>query len=175
MKALLLVIGFIFSLFTFGQDTSKTNNQNRMVKFPASPSLTFVKSTTHTLSLQYSKTGTFKIDTLFVYEKSKATKALQKKGIGTTVHLTKNSIKGTYIDSTTFIYLENEKLETDDYLYRAFGALPKNRPSNLPKYLYVQRITSTTNAIDLPYGLALLDNGTLLLPYKGILLYLVKI
>ena len=60
-----------------------------------------------------------------------------------------------------------EVMETTDYLYRVFGMVPEEVPSDLPASMKVHR----TNNLDC-YGIAIVSNDIMVMPYNGALIYL---
>jgi hypothetical protein len=71
------------------------------------------------------------------------------------------------MDSVSYRVTEVELMNTEDYLYRIFGEIPASIPDDLP--LNVNVIKTDNLAC---YGIVRLSDEVVLIPYKGLLLYL---
>lgn len=164
---LFLIVGMVST--SYGQDTIKTIQAN----VPGAPSrpgaaMSYVSRdrakelTNETTSI----VGTYTIDHYAVQlRKPNNNKVINT--VGTEAIVTDISIGGEAMDSILFQISDRELMSTDDYLYRVFGELPEEIPTDLPATLYVYK----TNNLDC-YGIGQLSDGTLLIPVEGILLYL---
>jgi len=89
---------------------------------------------------------------------------------GTTVKVQNTSIAGSGIDPLTFEIYQVEVQKKDDFMYRVFGNDLKEKATNLPESFTVHK-TDNENC----YGIVDLGGGRIVIPYKGVLLYLIRI
>ncbi len=166
ITGLLFVVGLVST--TFGQDTTKALKATvpGAVSRPGG-NLPFVsiekaKELTSTPSIS----GSYLIDHYAVQLRKPGNKTIID-AVGTPVNVTDISVAGESLDSVLFQISDRELMSTEDYLYRVFGELPEEIPTDLPPNLYVFK----TNNLEC-YGIGQLSDGTLLVPKEGILLYL---
>lgn len=88
---------------------------------------------------------------------------------GTTVKVQNTSIAGSGIDPLTFEIYQVEVQKKDDFIYRVFGSDLKKSETNLPETFTVHK-TDNENC----YGIVDLGGGRIVIPYKGVLLYLTR-
>ena len=108
----------------------------------------------------------FTIDRYTVMVRNSATKSLTKL-TGSAVQIAAEKISGDQIQTITLKFSDMEVMETTDYLYRVFGMVPEEVPSDLPASMKVHR----TNNLDC-YGIAIVSNDIMVMPYNGALIYL---
>jgi len=166
ITSLLLLLGCIST--TFGQDTLKTTkatNSGQISRPGATmPYVSLQKA--KELSTTPSISGTYIIDH-YAVQIRKTSNSTIIEAVGTAIIATENSIAGEELDSINFQISDRELMSTEDYLYRVFGELPEEIPTDLPATIYVFK----TNNLAC-YGIGQLADGTLLIPREGILLYL---
>lgn len=166
IASLLLILGLV--LPSFGQDTLKAIKANvpGQVSRPGGSmpyvSIEKAKELTSTPSIS----GNYTIDHYAVQLRKTSNKNIIE-AVGSPVIVTEISVAGESIDSINFQISDRELMSTEDYLYRVFGELPEELPTDLPATLYVFK----TNNLEC-YGIGQLSDGTLLIPREGILLYL---
>lgn len=152
-----------------GQDTIKTIRAN----VPGAPSRPGAAMSYVSLDRakklsneQYAIAGTYTIDHYAVQlRKPNNNKVINT--VGTEAIVTDISVRGEAMDSILFQISDRELMSIDDYLYRVFGELPEEIPTDLPATLYIYK----TNNLEC-YGIGQLSDGTLIIPVEGILLYL---
>jgi hypothetical protein len=167
ITGLFVVFGMVS--ISYSQDSTKTIRANvpgaasRPGVAMSYVSLDRAKELTHETS---SIAGTYTIDHYSVQlRKPNNNKIINT--VGTEAIVTDISIGGEAMDSILFQISDRELMSTDDYLYRVFGELPEEIPTDLPVTLYVYK----TNNLEC-YGIGQLSDRTLLIPVEGILLYL---
>jgi len=163
-----LVVLLGFSLTTTAQDTLKQLKptiQGQPGRTAASmPQLTMnrVKELNATPKIN----GNYTIDRYSVQLKKRGNKSVIK-AVGSKVAVTEVLLSGSAIDSISFQISETEIMSIEDYLFRIFGELPAEIPSDLPENIFVHK----TNNLSC-YAIGQLADGTLLIPREGVLLYL---
>ncbi|MCB9223067.1 MAG: hypothetical protein H6582_02725 [Crocinitomicaceae bacterium] len=98
-------------------------------------------------------------------------KSLNKKDLqhllGTLIRIRETDITGDLIDPLTIENIGTEKMNREDYIFRAFGSTTLDTESNLPEIVNVHK----TGRSDC-YGIVILSNSKVVMPYKGTLLFL---
>ncbi|WP_066757984.1 hypothetical protein [Crocinitomix algicola] len=110
--------------------------------------------------------GRYYIERYDVHHNSSKTKKAIK-AVGTYLEITDSLISGTAIEPIIFKISHSEILEGADYLYRVFGETPEDVPQEWPEEFAVHK----TNNLDC-YGIGVLPDGTVIIPYNGLILYL---
>lgn len=169
MKQLLSVLAIGLAMVSFGQDTTEVKKvgQKRAVTTPADafPAVSFRKLDNDVISPD-NITGEYIIERYAVQVKTSETKKAIGV-VGTELVIDNYSIVGSEIDSMEFQFSDSEYMNIEDYLYRIFGLVPEDIPDDLPTNIIVHK----TNNLDC-YGIGELSDGTVLIPYNGLLLYL---
>lgn len=154
---------------SFGQDSTKVikkTGQKRMTKTPggAFPVVSFKKANPELAEANI--TGKFIIEEYSLQVKTSETnKAIRS--VGSALEISETDISGAAIDTISYRISDSQNMNTEDYLFRIFGEVPESIPDNLPMNILVHK----TDNLDC-YGIAQLADGTVLIPYKGLLLYL---
>lgn len=174
MKFILLSCLVVATGFSFAQDTTKTKTHNqpvsnkRIVGLKAVPKGIARKPLDET-SGSTNVFGGYTIDKYTVIIRNSDTKKLAKI-TGSQVKITEERINGTEMEEISLKFSDTEFMETTDYLYRVFGEMPSTIPDDLPATL---KVFKTNNLYC--YGIAELDDRTIIMPYKGALVYLIRI
>ncbi len=162
----------------FGQVKSEKNEPVKTVSKPVFPSKTgiqFYELKQEKKDVAEGITGEFKIDRVEVTLKQKASKALTDSGVGSVITISEDMISGALIDSMAFVILDQEYLESTDFLFRTLGQMPEKIPADLPTQIFVRKVTPNFKNSYTIYGIGKLTDGTIILPYYGTLLYLTKL
>jgi hypothetical protein len=89
--------------------------------------------------------------------------------VGSFVRVDSATITGDQIDPMTFTIFQVERLQKDDYLFRVFGKDINAVQTDLPASFNVHK---TDN--ERCYGIVETGDGRIAIPYRGVLLYLVR-
>lgn len=171
MKNLFLLLTFAILLPSFAQDTTS----KKVATFPKVNISKLAELQRSPKKLNTIVKGEFKIDKIFINEKSKTNKDLIKNGIGSKVFIDDSGLSGDYLESVSFTFIESESLELVDFLYRSFGKMPNNIPDDLPESVVVQKLAPSLEGPSAGYGIINMSNGTIILPYNNTILYLVRL
>lgn len=113
--------------------------------------------------------GDYIIDSYSVIDKKLLKKKERKGLIGTRVRVDLADLTGDQIKSLSFEILEVENMSKEDYMFRVFGDKIDIELSELPAMLRVHKTDQSAC-----YGIIELHDSKLVLPYKGLLLFLSK-
>jgi hypothetical protein len=89
--------------------------------------------------------------------------------VGSFVRVDSSTVTGNQIDPMTFTIFQVERLQRDDYIFRVFGKDILAVQTDLPASFNVHK---TDN--ERCYGIVEAGDGRVAIPYKGVLLYLVR-
>lgn len=89
--------------------------------------------------------------------------------VGSIVKIAPLAITGAEIDPMSMEVYESEVMTSEDYIYREFGVGLQKRISSLPYNVHVHK----TDHVDC-YGILELGGNKVALPYKGVLLFLIR-
>ena len=163
----LIIIGLVS--VSFGQDTTKSTPKVGQQRATSAGSHSLPNVSFRRLDADNS---TPNIEGKFIIEQyslqlntSDAKKAI--KVVGTTLKIADTTIAGSDIDTIAYKISDSEIMNTEDYLFRIFGEVPDNIPTDLPANILVHK----TDNLDC-YGIGQLSDGRVLIPYNGLLLYL---
>lgn len=167
-----LLIGLFFVScigLTYGQDTTKTTPklQEKQVENkegPSFPSVSFRRADDVARAPQIK--GNYIIERYVLQINSSDAKEAMKV-VGNPLVIDETTILGEEMDSIKYDIYESQMMNTEDYLFRIFGEVPSTLPDDLPTSILVHK----TDNLDC-YGIAELNNGLVLIPYNGLLLYL---
>lgn len=162
--ALSLVLGINLNAQVQEKKQNPSSNTIKMEGRKAAPNLQFKRADPKkgTISIN----GNYVVDSFDIQLKEAKPKQLEKQ-LGNILFIADTTISGENFETILYKISHTEELSTEDYLYRVFGEVPAEVPSNLPENLQVIR----TNNLAC-YGIGLLPNGGIVIPYKGALLYL---
>ena len=174
MKYILLTCLLSAAVLTFAQDTTKTNGKVQPV---SNKRITGLKSVPKGIARKPidedaatgNVLGGYTIEKYTLIIRNSDTKKLAKI-TGSQFKITEEKISGSEVDEINLKFSDIEFMETADYLYRVFGEMPETIPDDLPATLKVHR----TNNLDC-YGIAELSDRTIIMAYKGALVYLTRI
>jgi hypothetical protein len=174
MKYTCLLICFGFALMVNAQDTTKTTTNKktpvvmtkRVKGVKANPQVIARVPTDETSDAADFIFDDFTVDRYTVMVRNSATKSLAKLN-GSAVKIAAEKITGDQIETISLKFSDMEVMETTDYLYRVFGMVPEEVPSDLPASMKVHR----TNNLDC-YGIAIVSKEIIVMPYNGALIYL---
>jgi hypothetical protein len=170
-----MIMKVLFALFligtvsiSFGQDSTQVTKpvgQKRVGSASTGPSnISFKKADPVNSTPKIA--GVYTVERFSVQLNTTETKKA-KEIVGTEIIISETAIVGTQMDSLSYRVSEVELMNTEDYLYRIFGEVPASIPDDLP--LNVNVIKTDNLAC---YGIVRLSDGVVLIPYKGLLLYL---
>ena len=162
----LLALGLTF--ISYGQDTTKTKGtvavQTRVPSASTLPNARFARPSRGDKPVDL--TGTYVVDRFDVLVRTKETKEA-KEVLATEVIVADTIMTGPIMDSINYKIGESQFMGIEDYLYRIFGEVPEEVPADLPPNIMVHK----TDNLEC-YAVAELVTGEILIPYKGLLLYL---
>jgi hypothetical protein len=114
--------------------------------------------------------GQYKISSYTIISKKNLTEKDFSLLLGTLVKIQKTALTGDEIDPLTFDIYEIEKMSSADYIFREFG-LPMEAPiHNLPGICKVHK-----TACESYYGIIEINQNKMVIPYKGVLLFLERL
>lgn len=113
--------------------------------------------------------GDYTIDSFSVIDKKLLSKKERKALIGTSIRIDVADLSGDQIKPLSFEMIEVENMSKEDYLFRVFGAKQDVELGELPAQLRVHKTDQSTC-----YGIVELHDSKVVLPYKGVLLFLSK-
>ncbi len=165
-----LILGlFLIGAVTFSYGQQKTGVIKKTEKksgTPGNESFPSVSFRRKIDTVEPNVTGKFIIEEYRLQVRGSGTnKAIS--AVGSALVIEELSIVGEKIDTISYKINDSEVMNTEDYLFRIFGEVPETVPEDLPPSILVHR----TDNLDC-YGIAELPDGTVLIPYKGLLLYL---
>lgn len=169
MKIVLSFIMLGLVSISFGQDSTKTTQKIGAQRVTTTGGNSLPNVSFRKLDAEGAKPdvqGKFIIEQYSLQiNSSDAKKAI--KAVGTTLVISDTIISGTDIDTISYQISDSEIMNTEDYLFRIFGEVPDNIPTDLPANIWVHK----TDNLDC-YGIGQLSDGRILIPYNGLLLYL---
>lgn len=113
--------------------------------------------------------GDYVIDSYSVIDKKLMKKKERKALIGTGVQIDLVDLTGDQIKPLSFEILEVENMTKEDYMFRVFGDKSDLDLSELPAKLRVHKTDQSAC-----YGIVELHDSKVVIPYKGLLLFLSK-
>ncbi len=169
MKSILLIMLSLLIILGYSQDSTKSVFKERLIDKSKKQAASKAQIAPYNPLKLAGSFGLFKIVHAEILISSQNTKKLVNQLKASEITLEENGFHGPQIDSVSFKISELELLTTEDYLFRLYGQIIDTLPPNLPKRITMQK---TTNLIC--YGIGRLPNGTTIIPYRGLLLYLKK-
>lgn len=111
--------------------------------------------------------GNYKVLKYYVLKTKTPSKETLEKIIGSTVIIENDQFSGSVIERDSIAIYETEQMTRSDYIYRVFGREIRAPEPDIPTNLNVYK----TGNLEC-YGIVLMSDGNVALPYKGVLLIL---
>jgi hypothetical protein len=162
MKIFLQITFLILCTTTFGQSKLGVDRRHAVKKidsYKVKPISSFKKG-----QITY---GDFIVASYEIITKKKIAKKELENLIGTMIRIKETDITGDQIDPMTIDNFGIEKMQKEDFILRSFGPKASLDCDKLSDYVEVYK----TGRPDC-YGLIILEDNKLALPYKGVLLFL---
>lgn len=164
MKTIITFAALAFAFTGFGQQHYQTVSHKQVDFKPADRLEKIEPLESTTLRPIF---GDYTIEKYYILSTDTPSKGDLGKLEGSTVRVSKSEFSGEAIESDSIDIYEMEKMTRGDYIYRNFGRGIRAPEPDIPNSLNVYK----TGNLDC-YGIALLQNGQIALPYKGVLLIL---
>jgi hypothetical protein len=165
MKILFIAVFITFTGFSFSQIKGTAKTQTNA----AHKSLSKHSELTRDVNKAPDIYGDFIIQDFEIIIRKGDTEKVSKNLLGTVIKITEVAIAGEQVDPMTYNLTNSEMLFSEDYIYRAFEIALEDEIQKLPTSVLVHK-TSNQSC----YGILELDEGVVVLPYQGMLLFLVR-
>lgn len=165
MRTIFITLLLTLSGLSFGQDQGAVKSKTVVGQKPASNYAVLARDKSKTPNIY----GDFIIRDYEIIIRKGDSEKVSKNVLGTVIKITESAIAGEQIDPMTYNLSESEMLFSEDYIYRAFEVVIEKEIENIPMSVLVHK---TTNGDC--YGILELIDGTVVLPYQGMLLFLVR-
>ena len=106
--------------------------------------------------------------------KTENNQSLIQDGVGSVIIIKDSLMMGNHMNPFYFSLQEVEKLEREEFLYRSFGKVPSLDVSRLPSAIHSRQTWATHQDVGPTYGIGILPNNEIIIPYDGLLIYLKK-